>query len=72
LANAGGLVLQTLLGVFLIPRLGIVGACISANAGFALVFLLVFLMFRQSNPGSRFQGTMRLKAMWRILKQSLG
>lgn len=72
LANVCGLILQTLLGFFLIPKLGLPGACISANAGFVLVFLLVFLFFRQSNPGAHFHGKFRLRALWRIVRQSLG
>jgi O-antigen/teichoic acid export membrane protein len=69
LANVAGLLLQTLLGVYLIPRWGIYGACVAADFGFFLVLLVVYRQFKLSNPNARLHGVVRIKGMLKILKQ---
>lgn len=66
-ANLCGLLVQTGLAWWLIPRYGLHGACLSADAGFVFVLIVVYLMFRRQNPGARLHGTLRLKALWKVL-----
>ena len=72
IANVCGLVLQTAVGFWLIPRWGVYGACIAANAGFILTFFLVYAFFKARNPHARLKGKIRfrlfLKVCMRLLK----
>lgn len=67
-ANLCGLLVQTGLAWWLIPRYGLYGACISADAGFVCVLIVVYLMFRKQNPEAGLHGTLRLKALWKVLR----
>jgi O-antigen/teichoic acid export membrane protein len=72
IANVCGLVLQTAVGFWLIPRWGVYGACIAADAGFILTFFLVYAFFKARNPHARLKGKIRfrlfLKVCMRLLK----
>jgi O-antigen/teichoic acid export membrane protein len=72
IANVCGLVLQTAVGFWLIPRWGVYGACIAADAGFILTFFLVYAFFKSQNPHARLKGKIRfrlfLKVCMRLLK----
>lgn len=67
IANLAGLMIQTSLAFWLIPQWGLKGACMAANAGFILILIIVFFLFRKQNPGARVHGVFRLKALWRML-----
>lgn len=71
-ANLCGLILQTAVGFWLIPRWGVYGACLAADVGFILTFLLVYGFFKSQNPHARLKGKIRfrllLKVCMRIVK----
>jgi O-antigen/teichoic acid export membrane protein len=71
-ANMCGLILQTAMGFWLIPRWGVYGACLAADVGFILTFLLVYGFFKSQNPHARLKGKIRfrllLKVSMRIVK----
>lgn len=68
LANLAGLIVQTMAALWLIPRYGINGACIAADAGFVFILVVIIVIFRTGNPGVRFHGRFRLKAMIKIAR----
>jgi O-antigen/teichoic acid export membrane protein len=70
LANASGLVLQVVLALVLIPEYGLTGACLAADAGFVLIFIVVFALFKRQNPGAHLHGKFRIGAIWQTLTKS--
>lgn len=68
--NASGLLTQVLLSLWLIPEMGLKGACISADAGFTLILILVVIVFKRDHPNARIHGALRLKPLLRVLFRS--
>lgn len=67
LANVCGLTIQIVLALILIPKMGLKGACIAADAGFVVILVIVFGIFQKQNPQSRLHGVFRLKTVLRML-----
>ncbi|MEY4002078.1 MAG: hypothetical protein RIT07_120 [Bacteroidota bacterium] len=71
IANVCGLVLQTAVGFWLIPRWGVYGACIAADAGFILTFFLVYAFFKARNPHARLKGKIRFRLFLKVCMRLL-
>jgi O-antigen/teichoic acid export membrane protein len=67
LANLSGLVLQTGLAFLLIPTMGLQGACFAADAGFVLIFIVVFWIFKRQNPDVHLQGVLKWRSLLKVL-----
>lgn len=68
LSNLAGLALQVVLALMLIPQMGLKGAALAADAGFLLILIIVFLLFRKENPDASLHGRFRLKALLKVLR----
>jgi O-antigen/teichoic acid export membrane protein len=67
LANLSGLVLQAGLALWLIPTYGIRGACLASDAGFILIFILVFFIFKRQNPETQIHGVLKWRSILKVL-----
>lgn len=67
LANLSGLVVQVLLGLWLIPSYGLPGAALAAGAGFITILLFVWLAFKKDHPQAAIKGVFRVRSLWRVL-----
>ncbi len=67
ISNLSGLILQTALGYYLIPRMGLQGASLAANAGFILILILLLYRFKKSNTKAQVLGVFRLRQLRKIV-----
>ncbi|MFM7765371.1 MAG: polysaccharide biosynthesis C-terminal domain-containing protein [Sphingomonadales bacterium] len=70
-ANLAGLLLQTAIAFWLIPKWGIYGACVAADTGFILTLVIVYLFFINQNPHARLKGPLRFKLILKIAVRML-
>jgi len=70
-ANVCGLVLQTAVGFWLIPHWDIYGACLAADAGFILSFILVYAFFKNQNPQSQLKGKISFRLLLKVCMRFL-
>jgi O-antigen/teichoic acid export membrane protein len=64
--NISGLAMQIGLGFLLIPKWGLHGACVAADAGFITLLIAVLLVFRRQNPGAKLHGVLRFSTAYKI------
>lgn len=70
LANLSGLAVQVVLAIILIPVLKLQGACIAADAGFIIIFFVVFYTFKKQNPDAYLHGSFKWKTIWETLTKN--
>lgn len=70
-ANSLGMVIQFILGYFLVPIYGLNGASIAASAGFVAIYLTLYLQFKNQNPVAHYQWLSAFRGIKGIVKRVL-
>lgn len=69
-ANLSGFAVQLMLALALIPVWGLKGAAIAADAGFVMILIIVYRIFKNENPDASLHGAIRLRPILKVLFRS--